>query len=175
MKKIECGQCGGNSIRTTWKEHAFDYGNGSEKVQLQARIPVRTCDDCHFSFTDAEAEEILHDAVCRHIGVLTPKEVYSIRQRYNLTRQEFAEASTIGEASLARWESGALLQNAANDSLLFLLSIPANLDRLRHRDRHAPIQLIQRASEARAPESKFQMLTRSEIESGLVAAGQFKL
>ena len=36
-------------------------------------------------------------------------------------------------ASLARWETGALIQNGANDQLLFLLTFPENFERLRRR------------------------------------------
>jgi len=57
----------------------------------------------------------------------------ALRKRYNLTRAEFASLTRFGEASLARWETGQLIQNAANDQLLYLLSIESNVERLQKR------------------------------------------
>jgi hypothetical protein len=35
-----------------------------------------------------------------------------------MTRAAFAELTRLGDASLARWEKGLLIQNPANDQLL---------------------------------------------------------
>ena len=50
-----------------------------------------------------------------------------------MTRAAFAEMTRLGEASLARWEKGLLIQNPANDQLLYLLRFPENVERLRAR------------------------------------------
>jgi putative zinc finger/helix-turn-helix YgiT family protein len=128
-----CPNCGSNSVKTTVERETFTYGDGSSAAQLTADVPVRTCINCDFQFTDGEAEEARHNAVCRHLGVLTPKEILELRKRYNMSRAEFAEVTRLGEASLARWENGQLIQNAANDQLLFLLTLPSNMDLLRCR------------------------------------------
>ena len=52
---------------------------------------------------------------------------------YDLTRSEFAAITKFGETSLSRWETGAVIQNLANDQLLYLLQFPENLQRLRER------------------------------------------
>jgi DNA-binding transcriptional regulator YiaG len=97
-------------------------------------VPLRRCRDCGFEFLDSVAEERQHDAVCRHLGVMTPAEIRQIRQKAgSLSRGEFAKISRVGEASLGRWERGELIQNAANDQLLYLLTFPENLNRLRER------------------------------------------
>lgn len=129
----ECPNCGRSQIETTFEAERFKYGKGSDVKDLEATIPVRRCLDCGFQFTDAEAEEVHHEAVCCHLGVLTPREIVALRSRYGLSRSEFAEITKIGEASLHRWETGQLIQNPGYDQLLYLLTYPVNMERLRER------------------------------------------
>ena len=48
-----------------------------------------------------------------------------------MSRTDFAELTGFGEATLNRWERGAVIQNRANDRYLRLLESPDILDRLR--------------------------------------------
>ena len=50
-----------------------------------------------------------------------------------MTRPQFAALTKLGEATIARWEAGNLIQNAANDKFLRLLVYPENVERLRDR------------------------------------------
>ncbi len=129
-----CPDCNSNRVVTEWIDHRFPYGRGENAVELCARIPVRRCEECGDQFLDAEAEDLMHEAVCRHLGVMTPREVRDIRrQGGGLSRAEFARITRRGEATIGRWERGELIQNAAYDQLLYLLTFPENLIRLRQR------------------------------------------
>jgi transcriptional regulator with XRE-family HTH domain len=66
--------------------------------------------------------------------VLAPREVAALRARYDLSRAQFARLTHLGEATIARWERGELIQNAAYDQFLHLLSFPENIQRLRDRN-----------------------------------------
>lgn len=130
--KLECVNCGSENVRTKRVREVFPYRlSRSSSVDINAEIPVRACEDCGFEFTDHEADDIRHLAVCKYLGIMGPPEVRSIRERYGLTRAQFAEITRLGEASLARWETGELVQNAANNDFLFLLKFQDNLDRLK--------------------------------------------
>ena len=48
-----------------------------------------------------------------------------------MTRAAFADVSGLGEATLNRWENGAIVQNLANDRYLRLLAIPEVMARLK--------------------------------------------
>jgi DNA-binding transcriptional regulator YiaG len=133
----ECPNCGSKNVTSRISIDRFQYGNGPDAVQLEANIPFRRCNDCAFEYTDSEAEDIRHEAVCRHLGVMVPAEVLEIRISYGLTRAEFAEATRIGEASLGRWETGQLIQNPANDNYLYLLKFRENWERLKARFKRA--------------------------------------
>jgi putative zinc finger/helix-turn-helix YgiT family protein len=128
-----CVNCQGKNLIVKSEEQRFLYGTERNQVELRAVVPVHECLSCGFSFTDGEAEDARQDAICRYLRVMTPREITALRHKYDMTRAEFGEISRIGTASLARWESGVLVQNAANDQLLYLLRFPENVSRLRER------------------------------------------
>jgi DNA-binding transcriptional regulator YiaG len=130
---IECPDCGSTGVETRHLRDRFSYGTGPNAVELEAVVPYHKCLDCKFEFTGAGAEDSRHEAICRHLGLMPPSEVVGVRQRYRMTRAVFAEKTRIGEASLARWETGLLIQNAANDNYLYLLCFPDNMQRLESR------------------------------------------
>lgn len=129
-----CPECGGRRIDTETIVHSFPYGDGESKVDLTTSVPLHRCHDCGAEFFDGTAETLMHDEVCRHLGVMTPAEIRLLRERCgDLTRTEFARITKLGEATLGRWERGELIQNSANDQLLYLLTFPENVIRLRER------------------------------------------
>lgn len=131
--ELQCPNCGKRSLSTVLETEKIIYGSGKDATEIPVQLPVRTCGECGFQYTDEEAEDIRHDAVCRHLGLMTPGEIVALRKRYSMTRAEFADITRFGEASLARWETGQLIQNAANDQLLYLLSFESNVERLQKR------------------------------------------
>jgi putative zinc finger/helix-turn-helix YgiT family protein len=142
---IVCFDCGSSDIVKEMKQQVFQYGSGESAVDLIAKMPVYTCKTCGYQFAGPEADDARHDAVCRHLGVLTPEEIASIRESTGLSRAQFAERTRIGIASLKRWETGVLIQNAANDELIYLMSFPENVERLQLR-RHSEPMLAMRKS-----------------------------
>ena len=115
---------------TQWREHSFPYGAGASAVELNVTLPVRVCRSCGFEFLDHEAETLQHEAVCAHLGVLTPKEIRGIRRMHGMSRAEFSRVTGLGEETLNRWENAILIQNAANDRYLRLLARHENVRRL---------------------------------------------
>lgn len=104
----------------------------SDSEYFEVEVPVVSCGDCGFEFTDHRAERLRHAAACRYEGLLTPNEVKAIREALGMTRKVFGEAFGIPPASMERWENGKLMQNKSMDSLLRGLRIPgvaAALDR----------------------------------------------
>lgn len=132
-----CPDCGGLSFSTVMHNDVFEYGSEDAPVTLHARVPVHCCDSCDFEFLGREGRLIKHEAVCRHLGLLTPTEIRSIRERHGMSRTAFAEVTGFGEATLNRWERGAVIQNRANDRYLRLADSPEVLDRLK-RIHHGP-------------------------------------
>jgi len=127
---LRCAECGSTNVETRLEKQQFPYGQGRNTVEIEASVPVRHCLQCGFEFLDGAAESRRHEAVCRHLGVLTPDDIKEIREAYGLSRAEFSRLTRLGEATLTRWESAALIQNAAYDRYLRLLRFPENFRRL---------------------------------------------
>ena len=121
-----CDMCGTPGLKTELVRDPFIYGAGDAGVELVVDIPVRTCSSCG-PYTDDQAEDIRHDEVCRHLGVLTPTEIRDLRAKYDLSRAALARITGLGESSIARWERRDIIQNVGNDRYLRLLQDPAIL------------------------------------------------
>ena len=119
-----CDMCGTPGLKTELVRDPFIYGAGDDGVELVVEIPVRTCSSCG-PYTDDHAEDIRHDEVCRHLGVLTPAEIRELRAKYDLSRAELARITGLGESSIGRWETREIIQNVGNDRYLRLLRDPA--------------------------------------------------
>ena len=126
----DCPSCGAGRVRTVETEANVPYGTGSDQVEIPTVVPLRVCELCGFSFLDAEGQTAEHDAVCRYLGLMTPSEIRSVRERHGLTQSQFAAVTGLGEATVSRWERGATVQNVANDRYLWLLRQSDNIERL---------------------------------------------
>jgi putative zinc finger/helix-turn-helix YgiT family protein len=129
-----CPECGSTELTTRIEEEKFRYGSGKAAVQLEAIVPITECDRCNYVFYPAGAEEAKHKAVCQYLGVMPPDQIAAIRHSLGMTRAELSELTGLGEATIGRWERGAVIQNVANDQYLFLLGFSDNVDRLRRRN-----------------------------------------
>jgi putative zinc finger/helix-turn-helix YgiT family protein len=114
----ECTLCGGRAARHSTQTQQFAYRDGAQEVLLVAEIPVISCSGCGETYTGPGAEGAQHDAVCRYLKRLTPGEIRTLRERKGLSQAKLAEVTGIGIASIKRWESGALIQNASLDAQL---------------------------------------------------------
>jgi putative zinc finger/helix-turn-helix YgiT family protein len=127
---VSCGQCGSKRLVKSNEDDRFTYGKGEEAVELSVMVPVYSCEQCGFRFTTDTAEDLRHEAICNHLGVLTPNQIRGIRSSTGLTREKFASLTGLGTASLARWESGELIQTAGYDRYLRLMAYPDVRERL---------------------------------------------
>ncbi len=142
---MHCPRCDGRA-GARFEIDQFDYGAGEDAVELQARVVVFRCDACDYDFMDASADDARHRSVCDHLGLLAPDDIKSIRKAYGLSRVDFAAITRLGEATVGRWERGELLQNAAYDNYLRLLSDEHNFSFVRDRDRRESVSTQRVAS-----------------------------
>lgn len=167
-KSMHCARCEGKNIESTMEDYCFDYGVGKKQVELTAQVPVRKCVACGYEFLDEEADEAQHEAVCKHLGVMTPRQVSSLRNMYHLSRAQFAKVTALGEATIARWEKAVLIQNCAYDNYLYLLGFRENLKRITTRrsqelweicrtTERPSFRCIEDTPELRAEQNSFQL------------------
>lgn len=103
--------------KTAIVDHTFQHG----AIEISVTLPVRQCADCDEEFVDHVGERIKTEAVYYAFGLLSPWDIRAIRKRRRLSRPAFAEITGLGEATIKRWESGAIAQSRANDRYLRLL------------------------------------------------------
>lgn len=127
----QCPSCDSTKIEATWEKTSFPYGTDNPPLMLEVEIPVTHCRECNDSFTGEQAADIQHAAICKHLGLLSPEEIRHIRETYGMSQEELSKIGGFGRASLARWETGALLPNRSSSALLYLLSFPENMKRMR--------------------------------------------
>jgi putative zinc finger/helix-turn-helix YgiT family protein len=168
---MTCPNCGSGNVKTAHGPLSFEYGEPPDAVKLTVVVPYRTCLKCNFQFLDSDAEDVKHDAICRHLQVMTPQQIRALRDYYKLTRSEFARLTHLGEATLGRWERGALIQNAAYDHFLYLLTFPENIARLRMRGcpEVGPIEDTAR------PMRRFRVLRGHTLAQAELARADFRL
>jgi HTH-type transcriptional regulator/antitoxin MqsA len=132
-----CPSCGGErALEPRRIRDEFDYDADGERIRVVAEsVPVLVCRACNEVFYGPEGEQAHHRAICKALGLLTPEEIKSVRERLGKNQAEFALLTGIGVATLSRWERGRSMQTRALDNYLSLLPFPENLDRLRRRRR----------------------------------------
>ena len=138
-KLEKCAICDDEAARLSYQIHAFNYGPIDDGVVLHASVPVWTCESCGEAYLGEEAEEIMHEAVCLHLGRLTPREIKAMRVSFGMRQEEFAEMTGHGIASIKRWESGAQIPSrSADQHLRFYRSMGVEEARKRTRPRPEP-------------------------------------
>ena len=168
-----CPQCG-SAVDTEMLQHTFRYGHGQSAAEIAVVLPLRRCAQCDFEYLDHEGERAKHEALCRHLGVLTPSEIREIRDRRGLTRPQFAELTGLGVASLNRWENGSSVQSVANDRYLRLLGLHDGLSRLRSVLRPARASTAVSTGSGQTGAKRFVLLTVTEEVKAQQSAFQLR-
>lgn len=156
-RKCEC--CDTGDYRRSVETQQFPYGEGEKRVPLTALVPVWRCNACGDAYTDHEAEDARHAAVCEHLGRLTPAQLLALRQRHGMNQEDWAEHVHIGVASIKRWESGSLIQGASSDAYLRLLNDGIGYAR------YLAVQRSLRASEPPVFRSQFSSAEREDART----------
>ena len=78
MQSRRCPICDGPA-ESLWCLHKFTYGVGDDAVELRTDLPYGRCAACDLEFLDSDGERCKHEAVCKHLGVLSPWEIKDIR------------------------------------------------------------------------------------------------
>lgn len=130
-----CPDCESSHLVNKFENEAMEYGAGDSATIINVAIPVTHCLNCGFSFTGSDAANLRHDAICRHLNLLTPLEIRQLRVSLGLTQEGFSKLSGIGVASLGRWEASQLLQSKSHDKLMRLMGNAQNIKQLKQEAR----------------------------------------
>jgi putative zinc finger/helix-turn-helix YgiT family protein len=82
------------------------------------QMPEWHCAACEVATLHDDSDEILQDALRKHMRLLRPTELRTARESLGLKQKELADLTGCASESLSRWETGAVLQSRAYDRLL---------------------------------------------------------
>jgi len=118
MKPNRCVQCGGNNLQLIRKPATFEIGRRKAVVEVE-RYRCSSCAEELYSPEQAAAAQIAaSDEFRRQDGLLTPREIKTIRESYRLTQAKLEQVLGVGPKTVVRWERGTVFQNPATDQLL---------------------------------------------------------
>ncbi len=122
-KQLRCPLCGHSPLRPAFIDRTFEYGNEEDdRITVHAhQVPIEICDGCGEGYSGPAAARVEHEAICRILGLPTPAEIVSLRERLGLSQAELAQLTGIGKATISRWERGRMLPNRAMARYLWLL------------------------------------------------------
>jgi putative zinc finger/helix-turn-helix YgiT family protein len=118
-----CGSIGDKEISETisvWKCRACDFWiqwEGTDVAELRVRLEDEKKDRSYPT------------------NMLTGQEIRELRERHGLSRKELELLTGFGEASIKRWERGAV-HNASVDTFLRLIDDGVVMERLRQLKKH---------------------------------------
>jgi putative zinc finger/helix-turn-helix YgiT family protein len=114
---MKCFQCGkGKMAREVTDVKAHIRGE-----EIPVRVEATVCNKCGFHVMDGEQSAAYAiesaDAFRRKHQLLTSDELKRLRRRLGMSQLAFAKYLRVGAASVKRWESG-LVQDEAMDELI---------------------------------------------------------
>jgi len=135
-----------------------------ESINVNVNIPY--CAICGSQLTDLETENEHYDSALmiyrKTHNLLIPEEIKEIRQKYNLSQRAFARALGFAEATINRYELGALQDNLHNN-LLLLCKEPDNFLTIINQNKTNLSQ-----TEYDEIENHIKKLLKKKLETGIV-------
>ncbi len=119
---MTCPICEIGSLAEKVEDIEFEYKGVTRTFPGQR---IFQCSGCGESLQNKKDQRLLDRALTdsrRKIdGLLTAREIKSIREQFKMTQVEFARLLRVGEKNFARYENGQTTQGRAMDNLLRIL------------------------------------------------------
>ncbi|MEQ2130104.1 type II toxin-antitoxin system MqsA family antitoxin [Caldanaerobacter subterraneus KAk] len=169
MKKF-CPACGKEQETEVIEKEEISNVRGDE---IKALAKIRICSICGEELFDEELEEEniqrVYDIYRKKHGILSPEEIKGIRESYGLSQRAFAKLLGIGEASIARYETGALPEKSLSN-MIMLLKDPKNMEKLLEKNEEVltpreKIRLLRKLKEIKGDEEESAVKISEELYS----------
>jgi ribosomal protein S27AE len=63
-----CPDCGSAVVMASMFKYRFPYGREPDQVMLEVEVPLCYCGDCGEQFFDWEAEDLMQEAIDKHLS-----------------------------------------------------------------------------------------------------------
>lgn len=122
-----CGNCKQRAmaLATVPYDLQFDHDGRKYPVHIPA-LTLPKCGNCGGMVIDDEADRVIEAAIRKEAKLLTPEEIRDGRMATGYrTRQDFARALGVPEATVSRWEDGMQFQpRFHNDVMRAFFHVP---------------------------------------------------
>jgi len=127
-----CEICGSDKVEKKIKVKTFEYKGHFLTIDDYSYF---TCGSCEEDFVDEQYFKTIEHRIREFQksvdGLLTCKEIVTIRTSYGFTQEKFGELLGGGKKAFARYENGIITQSKPMDNLLRIISAnPSALDTL---------------------------------------------
>jgi putative zinc finger/helix-turn-helix YgiT family protein len=129
----DCPICGEHTLRSQVGEFntEFQDAKGTLRNLIVPHITWQHCSSCDETILEHGASELISEAQRRVLGLLTAKELQTLRNRLKKTQEEMSDLLGVGKKTYCRWESGSHFQSEGFDRYLRLLQlVPQNVTKL---------------------------------------------
>jgi putative zinc finger/helix-turn-helix YgiT family protein len=138
-----CPVCGLGELRRRFISESYEHEDRDQAVTVQTHnVPLEDCPVCGETFSGPEAARLRHDALGVALGLMPPRGIHALRERFGVSSDEFARLLGVGGNRLREWEAGSSWQDSSVDRLLWLLEMnPENkrlLERIASGERGSP-------------------------------------
>ena len=114
--------------RTTMRDYEVliptaDGASVAERISVS--VPMEWDPELNEWLITAEAEALIEGTKARHMGLVLPEELHSLRKRLDFSQSDIGELLCIGEKTWTRWETGR--QRPSQSLNLLLRAVQTNL------------------------------------------------
>jgi putative zinc finger/helix-turn-helix YgiT family protein len=142
MDAMTCFECGTGRLITAMV-HLTSTRHGES---FTVEVAGLKCDQCGFATVDseqsAEFTRLVSDAYREKHGLLASEEIRARRLQLRMTQQQFSEHLGAGVASVKRWESGQIQENAMDQLIRLKTDLAAARENLKKLEQQVPEQLV---------------------------------
>jgi DNA-binding transcriptional regulator YiaG len=114
-----CVECGKTGVRPT--SIAYDaevkYEGHVYRFRID-RLEVSQCEFCGDFLFDNTTHEQIHDALRKHLNLLSRREIRDQLASLGLTQKELGAEIAVAPETISRWLSGGYVQSRAYDKLM---------------------------------------------------------
>jgi putative zinc finger/helix-turn-helix YgiT family protein len=167
--KSYCPVCGVERETKIVEKEKVSKIRGEEITSLSK---IKVCTICNEELFDKVLDEEniqrAYNQYREKLSILFPEEIKNIREQYGLSQKTFAKLLDIGEASIARYETGALPKKSLSNMIMLLKDpknmktlLEKNMDKLTHKEKY---KLLQKLYQLTGEVNNNEIIAKNDIQ-----------
>src|SRR5688572_17608917 len=111
-----CPSCAAESVEMAVTRYIAEVNHDGRLYEVEVpSLCIPKCNACGELVFTLEADEQISVALRGQLGLLQPSDIRNRRKELSLRQSDVAKSLGAAEATISRWETGALIQSKAMD------------------------------------------------------------